>query len=201
MPWSKLDTLNLSFNLLNKASVNDISDSGEFSDSASRAYDLLLPSELSTQSWRFATKVQQLSVLVEEPPFDRWTYQLQLPADYLAAVRTYPRLDFQIYEDKILANYNDIVLEYRFMPDDTALPSYFVHFFAIKLAAWFADAVAEDDNLSKSLEQKAMFQLQKALFTDSQSHPTPSMRNNPIIGVRGGGGQWGGWRYGSGNYE
>lgn len=201
MPWSKLDICNLAFNVLNKASVEQLADSGEFSDSASRAFDLLLPAELSVQSWRFATKIQQLSVLVEAPPIEWWRYQLQLPSDYLAAVRIYPSFDFQIFEDKMYCNYNNIMLEYRYQVDPTYLPAYFVHYFAIKLAAWFANAVAEDSNLAGRLEANANFELQKALFTDSQSHPIPAMRRNPIIAVRGNYYSYGGWRYGTGNYE
>lgn len=196
MTWSKLDILNLAFNVLNKGSVNTLVDSGEFSDSASRAFDMLLPAELSCQSWRFATKTQQLSVLAAAPELPYWQYQLQLPSDYLAAVKIWPKMNFQIYEDKMYCNYNDIILEYRYQVDPTKLPAYFVHYFTIKIAAWFADAVCQNDNLSRRLEQKASLELQKALFTDSQSHPTPSMRNNPIISVRGNYYAWGGWRYG-----
>ena len=199
MPWSKLDIINLAFNVLNKSSVNSVSSAGEFSDAADRAYDMLMPAEIAIQSWRFATKIQGLNLLVDPAPLSWWRYQLQLPSDYLAAVRTYPRFDFQIFGDKIYANAKDIKLEYRYVPNPTALPAYFVHYFVLKLAAWFADAVAQDDNLSRSLEAKSIMELQKALFCDSQSHPTPSMANNPIVGVRSGcyGGNWG---YGYGGY-
>jgi len=196
MTWSKLDIINLAFNVLNKSSVNTLSDSGEFSDSADRAFDMLLPAELAVQSWRFATKVQQLSVLVAPPDLARWTYQLQLPADYLAAVQIFPRIGYQIYKDKVYCNHNNVVLEYRYVPKTTDLPAYFVHYFVLKLAAWFANAVANDDNLAKGIEGKANFELQKALFTDSQSHPIPAMGNNPITQVRGGWGDWGSWRTG-----
>jgi hypothetical protein len=196
MTWSKQDIINLSFNVLNKSSVNTLEDSGEFSDSANRAFDMLLPAELSVQSWRFATKVQQLSVLVDAPPLQRWTYQLQLPADYLSAIQIFPRVGYQIYEDKMYCNHNAVILEYRFVPHPTALPSYFVHYFVLKLASWFANAVANDDNLARSIEAKCNFELQKALFTDSQSHPIPAMGNNPITQVRGGWGDWGSWRTG-----
>jgi hypothetical protein len=189
MSWTKLDIINLAFNVLNKSSVNSLSEAGEFADSAARAYDLLLPAELSAQSWRFATRTQQLSVMVSPPTLVLWKYQLQLPSDYLSAVRIYPNVNFQIFEDKLFSNSKSIRLEYRFVPDATRLPSYFVHFFTLKLAAWFADAVAQDDGLSNKLEQKANMELQKALFTDSQSHPTPSMRTARIISVRGGGGE------------
>jgi hypothetical protein len=184
MPWSKLDVCNLTFNILNKNSVDDLVNSGEFADSASRAFDLLFPSAISGKSWRFATKIQQLSVLVSPPPIARWSYVLQLPSDYLAAVRTYPAMGFQIFQDKMYANNNIVDLEYRFMPDITHCPVYFIHYLAILMAAWFADAVAEDDNLSKKLMNDAMNQLGEALFTDSQSHPIDAMGLNPMVQAR-----------------
>ena len=184
MPWSKLDIINLAMNKLNKSSVNDLVNSGEFADSASRGYDLLYPSKISGFSWRFATKTVRMSVLVAPPPIDRWTYQLQLPSDYLAAVKTYPVMDFQIFEDKMWANNNIVDLEYRFIPDETQLPAYFVDYFVLVLAAWFADAVAENDALSKSLNSQAQDQLGQSLFTDSQSHPISAIGNNPVIQAR-----------------
>ncbi len=192
MPWSKLDIINLAFNKLNKRSVNAVADSGEFADSANRAFDMLYPSEISGFSWRFATRIQQLSVLVAPPILTRWQYQLQLPANYLAVVRTYPRTDFQIYEENVIfCNRNDVLLEYRFLPQVTRLPAYFVHFFCILLASWFADAVANNDDLSKKLLAEADYERGKALFTDSQSHPISAMVSQPLIDVRGGGGTWG----------
>lgn len=197
MAWSELDIVNLALNKLNKRSVNALEDAGEFADSAARAFTMLYPSEISGFSWRFATKIQQLSVLIPAPILDRWQYQLQIPSDYLAAVRIYPRVDFQIYENNVIfCNRNDVKLEYRFLPDVTRLPAYFVHFFSILLAAWFADAVAENDTLSAKLLKEADMERQKALFTDSQSHPTSPIISSPLIEVRGGGGVWG---YESGN--
>lgn len=193
MTWSKLDICNLAFNVLNKNAVDDLTNSGEFANSASRAFDMLYPSTISSKSWRFATKIQQLNVLVTPPPISRWQYMLQLPSDYLSAVRTYPVIDFQIYEDKMYTNNNIVDLEYRFLPDVTTLPAYFVHYFSILIAAWFADAVAENDTLAQKLEAKAMAQLGEALFTDSQSHPIHAMGNNPLIKARYGG--WYGYGY------
>jgi len=187
MAWSKLDIINLAMNKLNKSSVNNIADSGEFADAANRAISLLFPSEISSFSWRFATKLQQLSVLVNAPLLDQWLYQLQLPADYLAAVRTWPRVNFQIYGTVIFCNFNNVILEYRYLPDYTRLPAYFVNYFSILIAAWFADAVAENDNLAKKLLAEADIERGKALFTDSQSHPISPIVSSPIISVRGGG--------------
>jgi hypothetical protein len=186
--WDKLAICNLAFNVLNKNAVDDLVNSGEFTNSASRAFDLLYPSTISSKSWRFATKTQLLNLLPTPPPVTRWRYQFQMPSDYLAAVRTYPPMDFNIFQDKLYANNRIINFEYRFLPDPTHLPAYFVHYFAIILAAWFAKAVCEDDKLSAALQQEAQIQLGEALFTDSQSHPISAMGLNPLEQAR-----WGGW--------
>lgn len=192
--WDKLAIINLAFNKLNKASVNDLVNSGVFADSASNGFDLLYPSAISSKSWRFASKIQLLNVLIDPPPIGRWRYQLQIPSDYLAAIRTYPVIDFQIYENQIMyTNCREVSLEYRFLPDPTRLPAYFVHYFAIFIAAWYADTVAEDEKLSAKLYAEALDQLGEALFTDSQSHPIHAMGLNPLVQAR-----YGGWY---GNYD
>lgn len=192
--WDKLAIINLAFNKLNKSSVNDLTNSGVFADSASNGFDLLYPSVIASKSWRFATKIQLLNLLPETPPIGWWNYILQIPSDYLAAVRTYPVVDFQIYENsKMYTNCQEVWLEYRFLPEVTRLPAYFVHYFAIIISAWYADTVAEDEKLSAKLLAEAQDQLGEALFTDSQSHPIHAMGLNPLIQSR-----FGGWY---GNYD
>jgi hypothetical protein len=187
--WDKLAIINLAFNKLNKSSVNDLVNSGVFASSASNGFDLLYPSCISSKSWRFATKIQLLDVLPTPPPIAWWRYQLQMPSDYLAAVRTYPTIDFQIYQGNIMyTNTQEVSLEYRFLPDPTRLPAYFVHYFAIIIAAWYADTVASDEKLSAKLLAEAQDQLGEALFTDSQSHPIHAMGLNPLTQAR-----YGGW--------
>jgi hypothetical protein len=190
MPWSKLDTINIAFNVLNKASVQDVVNSGVFADSASRGFDLLYPTSISGKSWRFATKTQELNVLVDPPPISFWTYQMQLPSDYLAAVRTWYPIDYQIYGDRMYTNSNTVTLEYRYLPEITACPAYFINYFSLFLASWLANAVAENDTLASKLQAMMLDALNEALFTDSQSHPSPGIINNPIIRARNG------WYYG-----
>ena len=191
MPWSELDIVNLAFNKLNKASVASFADAGEFAAAAEKTFELLYPSAIAGKSWRFATKLQQLSVLITPPIIDNWTYAMQLPADYLAAVRTWPVMDYQIYQSQLYANNNIVTLEYRYLVNVTHLPVYFVHYLAVLIAAWFADTVANDEKLSSKLAAEAQIQLGEALFTDSQSHPIPAMNLNPLIQARHG--NWAGW--------
>lgn len=186
MAWSKLDIINLALNILNRGSVNQLIDSGDFADSAERAFDVLYPSEIAGYSWRFATKIVQLSVLVGAPPIQNWNYVLQLPNDYLSCVTIYPRVAFQIYEDNVIyCNFNTIQMEYRFLPNVTRLPAYFVNYFSLLLAQRFAKTVADNSALSGELTDEVSLARAQALFIDSQSHPTPRMISRPVIDVRG----------------
>lgn len=186
MTWSKLDIFNLAANLLNKYSVNSFALSGDFSDSAERMIEILYPKVIEEGSWRFASKIQQLSVLVDPPPIaDWWNYQLQLPSDWLATIRTYPRVPFQIYEDVIYCNSNVVYMEYRFLPDYTKIPASFAYYLAALLAQNFALSVADKDTRFSALNQVVEKALMSALFVDSQSHPTPSIVSRPLINVRG----------------
>jgi hypothetical protein len=185
MAWSKLDIINLAFNQLNKKSVNDLSEAGEFADSANRGFDVLYKAELSTFSWRFNVHIQQLSALIPEAPAPQWKYQLALPADYLALVRTYPRVDFMIYENQLIyANVKAMKVEYRRFLDPTHLPAYFVRYFSILLAAYYAGAVASKSELKAQLNKEAFDMRGEALFTDAQSHPSPAIVSRPLIDAR-----------------
>jgi hypothetical protein len=185
MAWSKLDIANLALSILNKAPIASFSSAGEFTTTLENSIDVLYPKELAAYSWRFATKIEELSVSIDDPPIDQWSYKLVLPDDYLACVRLYPRVDFQIYADRfIYCNSNDVDMEFRFLVDYTDLPSYFVDYLSIILAARYAKAVASDSGLAKELFEEAKEARAQALFIDSQSHPTPSIVSKPLVDVR-----------------
>lgn len=82
--WTKLDMINLAFNVLGKKSINDLMDSSEFSDSANRVFDVLYLKEIAQYDWRFASKIQVLSQNVIPPADPYWQYAYNLPSDYLA---------------------------------------------------------------------------------------------------------------------
>lgn len=185
MAWSKLDIINFAFNILNKSSVSDLENSGEFAVVAKTNFDMLYEAEISGFSWRFATKLQELVDTGETPLINQWRYIYYIPNDFLAAVRVYPNSDFQIYNnERLYSNINDLIMEYRYLPDITHLPAYFVQYFSVLLAERFALAVADDSALASKLAQKVVDARGQALFNDSQNHPTPNMFNNPVIRAR-----------------
>ena len=101
--------------------VNQLSGLGEVGARVENLYDLLYPALLAQDNWRFNVRLQQLNKLVETPIVDAWRNIFQLPSDYLALIRLYPRSDFQIYEDKVFSNSNELTAEYRFVTTEPNL--------------------------------------------------------------------------------
>ncbi len=184
MAWSKLDMINLAMNALGKKSVNDLLDSGEFSDSVSRAFDVLYPFEIAHYDWRFATKIQALSLTLDTPLDPYFAYAYNLPSDYLANRRLLPLCAFQIYEGQLWTNCNNLLMEYRFLPDPTQCPAYFANYFSLVLANRFALTVAEDSNLAKNMKADLILAKATAMFTDGQSRPTTPLFRNPVLDAR-----------------
>lgn len=190
MPFTKVQIISNALTLLGKGPITTISEAGEFAQAVEQAFDYLYPSAISKNAWRFATKIQQLSLTVDTPLVDRWQYIYQLPPDYLSLVRLYNNtLDFQIYEDKLYTNVGStspIYIEYRFLPEVTALPSYFVEFFTYLLAENYATSISNQEHYIQIMSQKARLSLSEALAADSQSHPNEGIKHYPYINVRGG---------------
>lgn len=182
--WTKLDIINLSLNVLGKKSVNDIQDSGEFSDSVNRAFDVLYLKEIAQYDWRFASQIVVLSQNVIPPADPFWQYSYNLPSDYLALRKTMPRVRFQIYGKELWTNASSMKIEYRFPIDPTQCPVYFVNYFALVLARWYAKSVAEDSGLAKELGQELYLEKGTAMTIDAQSRPGERLFDNPVIDCR-----------------
>ncbi len=182
--WTKLDQINLAFNILGKKSVNDVVDSGEFADSANRAFDVLYQKEIAQYDWRFASKIQVLSQNVIPPSDPCWLYAYNLPADYLALRRPFPHVRWQIYGKELWSNSNTMKIEYRYGIDPSLCPVYFVNYFAMVLARWYAKSVAEDSNLAANIAKDLYIEKGTAMAIDAQSRPSERLWDNPVINCR-----------------
>lgn len=186
MAYTRLEIINLVLNVLGKKSVNDISQAGEFADSIDRVFDLLLPAILDKDDWRFATKVQQLDVLIDTPLPPQWKFILQLPTDYISAVCTYPAVEFDIYEDKLYSNNDDLKLEYRFLVPLIRLPNWFTRYFVYEMAEELSLAVANKPEYGQWFSKKKAEAYERALAANMRSVPTRSMMNFKIDSARAG---------------
>lgn len=190
MAFTKVDIISQASFVLGNGAINDINSNLPFIKNAVAAYDLIVESVLAKHNWRFATRTQQLNVLIDEPILKEWRFILELPADYLAMDRIEPNVNFEIFENKhLFTNEDNIIIVYRFLPDVSRFPSYFVEYLVYAIAKQLAISVAQKESFDRIYDEERQRTLATGLFADAQSHPNRRMADAPFISVRRGGRQ------------
>lgn len=194
MPFTKIQIISRALTILGKGPISTIGSAGNVASALEEGFDFIYPKLIAQNEWRFPVKIAQLSAIANPniPDDIPYNYAYQIPTDLLALWRLWPQtLDFQIYEDRIYANIGGtqiLYAEYRFLPEVTALPLYFVDYLAHELAADYANPITNNDKYILYAQEKAKTEKVFALTTDAQQHPNRSIRDIPYIEVRGGGG-------------
>ncbi len=186
MAFTKIQIISNALSLIGKGPITAIADAGDFGKHAENMYDMTIESILAADDWRFATAIQELSKLVSVPIVDNWTYIYQLPANCLAIRRFYPDTrDFETYENGLIySNTDNLYIEYRFKPDESRFPIFFVEYFIYYLAQTLA-LTASLGEISAKLEEMTLGKYYRALASNASSHPTTSIKDNPVINARG----------------
>lgn len=169
--------------LIGHGTIASFTEGGAGAEVASNLYTTTFENLLTLHRWRFATAKRDLNRLTSTP-LNEWSYAFTLPSDYLIAIKVYPDVDYEIYENKLYANVTTVALDYIFKPDESRLPPYFVKLMEFHLAAQFAIPVT--DNSTKAEEYRKMYedQLRRAKFIDSQARPNAPIVDSPFIEVR-----------------
>lgn len=107
MAMNKLQVVSMALQMLGQKPIAALNSTSDIEISASNAFDLLLPSIIQRNSWRFATKIDYLWVSNEIPILSYWYLIFDLPADFLETIRLYPQsYCWEIYEgNKIYSNF------------------------------------------------------------------------------------------------
>jgi len=149
---------------------------------AQALFPSVLENLLAFHLWRFATKQFNLSRLVTGPLDDTgYQYRFQLPAGYIRTVQVFPGVPYEIVEDKIHANVDELTLEYIYKPDVAAWPPWFVKLMEYTMAAELANPVTESAAVADLWDGKARLQLGAAMSIDSQQRPNVAFKHNPIL--------------------
>jgi hypothetical protein len=158
--------------------------------SASQAFDVLLPSVLSTGNWRFSMQIQQLSLSPIIPPTQiGWTNVYYLPSGFLKNIRVIPQnYVYEIYAGGLIytnwGTQTPIYMEYAFLPDVSQLPQYFINYFIYEIASFLALSSAQKPDFYSVLEAKRIYQLAVAAATDAQNRPQFSQVDIPMLNKR-----------------
>lgn len=164
---------------------------------AEQAFDILLPSILSTGNWRFSMKIEQLVLTtLIPPPQTNWEQIYLLPAGYLKNIRIIPQnYVYEIYSNsQIWCNWgtqSPVFMEFAYLPDVAQLPAYFVNYFIYEIATFLALANAQKPDYFKVLDGKKNIQWAIAAATDAQNRPQfveweiPMLTKRNITGIIG----------------
>jgi len=190
MATTKVKIISSAVALLGNAPVTTLNNANDLVNAAEQAYDLLLPSVLANNNWRFAVQIQQLSKTLEVPPQETlYSAVYLLPAGYLKTIRVYPQnYGWEIFQsNKVYTNFNTtspFYMEYVFQPDPSLLPSYFVSYFVYEIAAYLALSNAQKPEYFSVLEQRRVSALAMAAASDAQNRPNSSQVDFPVLSNR-----------------
>ena len=150
------------------------------------AYEMKLPSVLSSGNWRFATQIQQLSLSAEVAPYP-WKSVYLLPAGFLKELRIWPQMyDWDIYNnERIYTNFqNEFYMEYVFQPDVSRLPSHFTDYFVYEISAYLALSNAQSAPFYSVLEAKRVQMQALANSIETQNRPQFTNVVFPVLSQR-----------------
>lgn len=179
-------------------SFNDGTDSANICD---RIYPHVKKSTLQAYPWSFTFKKVQLA-RTTNTPVNQYKYEYVLPSDRLGAIRrAYTSLsvgvgtfnDWVIQGDKLLTNEEKVVIDYQFLPDESAMPAYFIQLLNYMMAWHIADALT--DQLTKtqywqSVAVRAASEnnrggyFRTAMVIDGQGNTTQAFEDYSLIEAR-----------------
>lgn len=183
-----------------------------FSENNGPTCEILFPTQkervLTSHPWRFNTiKSQALTRTVVSPP-TQYKYQYQLPVDSLTALartvwdtpfnagRGSQFTNFNIFEDKLLTNAEQIFIDYQIDKQPDIFPPHVKELTIMAMMAVLAFPVTDQQNTVDSAILNAWGRpddlgrggySREARRIDSQGHPSQAILNYPLTAVRHGG--------------
>lgn len=186
MALTKVQIISNAVTQLGHAPVVSLIDQDELVVAAEQAYDMLLPSVLSQGNWRFATKISQLSQLVEVAP-QPYLYVYQLPSGWLKTLSVWPNTyDWDIFNNEKIYTFQNTswYMQYIYQPDVSHLPPWFVNYFVYEISAYLALSNAEKTEYYSVLESKRIQMQALAHGVETQNRPQFTQVDFPVLGNR-----------------
>lgn len=198
---SKLTICNDALLMLGAAPVSSFSDGSDSAQIADRLYNDIKILVLTLYPWSFSFKKVQLARTLNTP-VSEWRYEYQLPGDMIIGPRALfnspsygarPVTQWEVFEDKVLTNYDACYADYQFDTPEDRLPSYFVQILKYYLAWHFAEPVT--DQFTKGQYWQAIAvgtpqengrggYLRQAMNIDGANQPNQMIEDFSLTGVR-----------------
>lgn len=157
---------------------------------ASNVYEEIINGALASYPWKFATTMQELDKLSDDPP-DIWSYAYQIPSDFLHAIRVTQAgvpVEFDRYGDLIFCNADNdttpVALSYVYKAPISSWIPHFRQAVMYDLASLFAEAVAGRSDLAKQFAERAHGAYRIARSQDSKSQTTRAITTSRLLAAR-----------------
>lgn len=171
---------------LGHAPVNSLIDQDELVVSAEIIFDSVLPAILAQGNWRFATKIEQLSQLVETPP-QPYLYVYSLPSGWLKTLSVWPNIyDWDIFNGNKIYTFQESEwwMQFIYQPDVSALPYYFADYFSFEISARLCLSNAEKTDYATVINSERNRLMAIAHAVDTQNRPQFTQVDFPVLGNR-----------------
>lgn len=168
---------------------------------ADRLYDDVRDTLLMQYPYSWSLKKVKLGRLLQTP-INEWKYVYQLPGDRLgnpkavfnvSSVGATSQRDFEIYNDGLNTNYEDVWIDYQYRPEPYEFPPYFVRLLKTALAAEFAEPITDQITKADYYHQKAYGTpgenmrgglVRVSINIDGSDKPAQTIQEFPISDIR-----------------
>jgi hypothetical protein len=158
---------------------------------------------LAEHPWRFTMRKVRL-VRLADPPINEWAQAHALPPDRLtiramrpsAGAGDQPVRDYEIFDNRVYSQIEDLWCDYQVAVDPGAWPPYFTNLARNALASDFAVAVGAGSSAAELFYRRAYGMpsegrngglMQVARKIDSQQQPPQQLTDYPLLAARFGG--------------
>lgn len=156
--------------LLGHDTISSFEEEGIGAKVANNFYETTYRAKLVDYEWDFASRKVLLTKLTAEP-LNTWKYAYQIPSNHLRTITTYPHSDYEIFEDKIFSNNDNLQLDYIYRVDESFLPPAYRESLELYLASKWAIPVTENATNAGIYLDMYEKQTRKAKSIDSMSKP------------------------------
>jgi hypothetical protein len=168
---------------------------------ANRLYPDIKDQAILMYPWSFSYKKVSIARLITTP-INEYRYEYQLPGDRLTSPRAVydtsatnipPRKEYRIIGDKLLADYEEVYIDYQYSVAEFEMPSYFVQLLKYMMTWHLALPITDQTDKSQYWQSVATGSpaengrggyLRQAMNIDGAGNPTNAINDFSLISVR-----------------